>query len=190
MKKVIILAVLLSGCASGQTEYYAAETARHKAEEARWGAMAKIAESGGDTVKAVAMVTMGIGAKTQSQQTVAPRSGTDTALQIASVFVPALVQGYSITANMKTSMRLSDNSVALAQSSNNAFVGIAGKIQAPIASQTSSVTNNDSHNITGSYNPSTESHAITDSYNPSTVSTDSHAVTSVPAPTAVATQQP
>lgn len=171
--KIVVLCLtvilVLSGCATGQVEYYAAETARHNAEAKRWEAMGKIAETGDTTVKTVAMVTMGSSGQSSAvQATAAPRSPIDQILQAASIFVPAIVQGYGIRANTQLGMRQSDNATATAISTNGAFVGLAGKIQAPQA-------NNSTTNYSTSQRSFTDSHAISGSYNPSSA-TDSHAV--------------
>lgn len=188
----LLVASTLTGCATGQSEYYAVEKERHITEGKRWEAMGKIAESGDTTVKTVAMVTMGAAAHGSSAQaTAAPRSPVDTLLQAAGIFVPAIVQGYGIRANSQVNMRQSDNAAATAISTNNAFVGIASKIQAPQAPQanvsnmtsttsntTSSTTSNtDSHAIAGSYNPANVTTSTDSSYNPistptSTTTTD------------------
>ena len=124
----LLIAATLSGCATGQKEYYAAETARHEAEAERWKAMGRIAEAGDTTVKAVAMVTMSaVGGSGQQQGTAAPRSFGDTALQWAGLLMPAIVQGYGIRAQSQLGMRQSDNATALgiAQSTNATTLGVS-----------------------------------------------------------------
>lgn len=131
----LITAVALTGCATGQKEYYAAETARHTAEQARWTSMAEIAKTGDATTKAVAVAVMG-GARGSSQATVAP---TNEALQWASILVPGLTQVAGMRYNYLSNQTQSNNAASVAISTNSTLANIAGKIQAPGA--TSTITN-------------------------------------------------
>lgn len=142
------IALALTGCATGQAEYYAAETARHAAEGARWESMGRIAVSGDVTAKAVALAVMGQSGAGQQQATAAPRSPAADWLQFVGVLLPAAIQGYGIRQHTQLGMRQSDNgartSIAADEygfkglsSTNAAFEGIAGRIQAPGAVTTS-----------------------------------------------------
>jgi hypothetical protein len=100
------------------------------------------------------MSLQGQGQSTQSTQLAAPRSQVDTLMQALGIFVPAIVQGYGIHSNQIVSTTASNNATALGISTNQAFVGMAGQIQAPAANVT---TNTDSHAISNSYNPTDNS---------------------------------
>lgn len=166
-----IIASSLGACATGQTEYYAAETARHEAEGKRWEAMASIAKEGDSTTKTVAMVTMALGNQGSHQATAAPRNSMDYLMQGLSIFVPVLGQAYAINQSTRLGIAQSENNTALGVSTNNAFVGMAGKIQAAPAPQANIITTN---NIGGDGNVGSGSLSKTDTHN--TINTnDNHA---------------
>jgi hypothetical protein len=163
MKKLIatILAALailvLSGCATGQYEAYAAAQtataqARHQAEAERYKALAAIAMSGSDTARVAAVMSLsGLGgggaqAAQPGPAITAPRSPGDTALQWASILLPSVTQLYSIGQQVKLGTRQSDNATTLGVSTNAAFVGLAGKIQAPAANVTTTIGANSGAN--------------------------------------------
>jgi hypothetical protein len=137
----VVSALALTGCATGQQ--YQAYTDAHKAQSAaqvaRYEALAKIAEMGDTTAKVAAVISLQNSSQQQSQ-IAQPRSAGDQALQWASILVPGFTQAYMIGQNTKLGMRQSDNATALGTSTNNAFVGIAGKIQAPAPNMTLSGT--------------------------------------------------
>ena len=135
---IIAAAFLLVGCASGQYEAYAtaqaaAAQARANAEAERYRALAKIAETGSDTARVAAVMSIaGLGGGAQpAQQIAAPVDRSTQALQWASVLVPGITQAYLIGQNTKLGMRQSDNAAATSQATTAGFVGIASKIQAP-----------------------------------------------------------
>lgn len=150
MKKIHLILVatailMLSGCDTlmpGQKEYYLSETARHATETEKWKAMASIANSGDTTAKAVALALMGqSGGGNNQQVTAAPQNPATEWLRFAGALLPSIVQGYSVRQQTQLGMRQSDNgmkqsiaasdaSVKINDSTNQAFVGIAGKIQA------------------------------------------------------------
>lgn len=196
MKQIIfasILAISLTGCASTDYKLYAEavsdiEVAKHNAEAEKYKAMAAIVATGSDAAKVAAVMSMTLSGQNQSQgiNLRAPESTGDTLLKWAGIVVPSVMQGYGIHASTQLGMKQSDNNVLVTQSTNNAFVGMASKIQAPQANvtTTTTTTNTDSHNITGSYNPvtttPTDNHSVTGSYNPPI--TDSHNTSTVPTP--------
>ena len=144
MKTIVIIltALALTGCATGQQyqAYAEAHKAQAASQTARYEALAKIAEMGDTTAKVAAVISLqGAGQQGQSQ-IAAPRSASDQALQWAGILVPAVSQAYMIGQNVKLGMRQSDNATALGVSTNGAFVGIAGKIQAPAANVTTTTT--------------------------------------------------
>lgn len=193
MKKLLLIlagALTLTGCATGQAEYYAAETARHAEQAERWKAMGRIAESGDVTAKAVALAVMGNAGAGQQQATAAPRSPAADWLQFAGVLLPAAIQGYGIRQQTQLGMRQSDNgarqSIAVAEygvrgveSTNAAFVGIAGKIQAAGAVTTYSA--NQANVTTSTANPVTTTtstaNPVTTTANPVTTTTTANPVT-------------
>ena len=161
MRKVAyILPALLIGCAS--PEQYLAysqgqaaiESAKHAADAARYKAMSDIAASGDSASKVAAVMALAIGqAQTPTQLQPPPKN---EALQWAQILVPGLTSIAGIYYGAKVGMNASDNAAAVSMSTNNAFLGMAGKIQAPAVPQanvyttnTSTVTTNtDRHDIT------------------------------------------
>lgn len=140
----ILCALSLTGCATGQYQAYAdAHKAHAAAQTARYQALADIAKMGDTTAKVAAVISLQAGGQQQQSQIAMPRSASDQALQWASVLVPAVSQAYMIGQNVKLGMRQSDNATALGVSTNQAFVGIAGKIQAPAANITTTTTTTD-----------------------------------------------
>jgi hypothetical protein len=104
-------------------------------------------------------LALGQNGTAQAQTIQAPRESG--ALQWASVLVPGLTNLYSIAANTRVSMAQSDNSARVAMSTNESFVGIAGKIQAPVANVTTTTTLSGTGTMgAGSYT-TTDSHATT-----------------------------
>lgn len=193
MKTIFILlaaSALLFGCASTDYKLYAEsqtamQVAKSNAEAAKYAAMAEIAKQGDVTVKVAAMMAMvgQGGANAIAPRLEAPVSGSEMALKWATILVPSTVQAVGIVKNAQVAVQQSNNARDVALSTNESFVGIAGKIQAPAAnvstdshdssSTTSSVT--DSHNTSKTDSHNTAS--TVDSHN--TASTvDSHAVDS------------
>lgn len=148
MKTLLLFFVLaLTGCASNDYALYAdsqarAETARHQADAARYKAMADIAASGTEAAKvaAVMAMTLGQGGQAQAARLQAPQASE--ALQWASILVPGLTQIAGIAANTRLATVQSNNAARVAESTNGALLGIAGKIQAPMqaAANVSNVT--------------------------------------------------
>ncbi len=132
------LVVFLGGCASSgdYAAYAAIHQANAAAQTARYNALARIAEMGDTTAKVAAVMSLQAGGQGVSTQVAAPVSGGQTALQWASILVPGATQVYAIGQQVKLGMRQSDNSTSLGVSTNQAFVGMAGKIQAPAATMT------------------------------------------------------
>jgi uncharacterized protein YceK len=130
---IILTALALTGCATGQqyTAYAEAHKAQAAAQTARYQALADIAKMGDTTAKVAAVISLQAGGQQGQSQIAAPRSAGDQALQWASILVPAVGQAYMIGQNTRLGMRQSDNATALGVSTNGAFVGIADKIQAP-----------------------------------------------------------
>lgn len=155
----LFLSVSLVGCAS--TGDYAAyangqaaiESAKHSADAARYKAMSDIASGGDATAKVAAVMALALGQNTQSVVRIqAPKSDADIALSWAQILVPGIVNVAGIAYGAKVATTASNNAANVSMNTNNAFVGIAGKIQAsPIVvpqanvSTTNTVTNTDRH---------------------------------------------
>lgn len=133
-----IIAVLsLTGCATAEYAAYAdAHKAQAAAQTARYQALADIAKQGDTTAKVAAVMSLQMGGGQQNTQINAPKSWADYALQWTGLLLPTVGQIYTINKQTTLGMRQSDNATAVAVSTNNAFVGMAGKIQAPAANVT------------------------------------------------------
>jgi hypothetical protein len=81
-------------------------------------------------------MSLQMGGGQQNAQINAPKSWADYALQWTGLLLPTVGQIYTINKQTTLGMRQSDNATAVAVSTNGAFVGIAGKIQAPAANVT------------------------------------------------------
>ena len=145
MKILLIVALassLLMGCAN--TEYLAysraqieIEVSKNLALSAKYKAMEAIAQSGDSTAKVAAVMALSMGSQGGSSQgTAIAAPAPNQALQWASVLVPGVTQVLGMRYNYLSTVTQSNNSAAVAQSTNSAFVGIAGKIQATNTSNT------------------------------------------------------
>lgn len=162
----ILAALALAGCASDYGKYAAMQTdiqtAKSNADAERYKAIAAIGGGGDVTAKVASLFALAaVQAAPQSMHLAAPKTAGDTVREWAGILVPSLVQGYGIFGNTKLGMRQSDNATALGISTNEAFVGMAGQIQAPAANMTIGESG-----VIGAGSYSTDTHAITDSYNP------------------------
>ena len=140
MKTLLIASILstaiLMGCAN--TEYLAysraqteIEVSKNLALSAKYKAMEAIAASGDSTAKVAAVMALSMGSQGGSSQgTSIAAPAPNQALQWASVLVPGVTQVLGMRYNYLSTVTQSNNSAAVAQSTNSAFVGIAGKIQA------------------------------------------------------------
>jgi hypothetical protein len=140
-----MIAVLsLTGCATAE---YAAYADIHKAQAAsqtaRYQALADIAKQGDTAAKVAAVMSLQMGAVQGQSQVAAPKSFGDHLLQWTSVLLPTATQIYSVSKQAQVGIAQSNNATALGVSTNAAFVGLAGKIQAPGAI-TTTTTNTDS----------------------------------------------
>lgn len=134
----VAVAAILGGCAAtGEYQAYAdAHKAHAAAQTARYQALAKIAEMGDTTAKVAAVISLQSGGQAAQPQVAAPVSRGQTALQWASILVPGVTQAWGISQSTRLGIRQSDNATALGISTNSAFVGMAGQIQAPAANVT------------------------------------------------------
>ncbi len=154
MKKVILalaIALSLTGCATAQYDAYvkgqeAVATARATADVARYQALALIATTGDEAAKVAAVMSIQNGtAANQQGQLQLPASGWDNVRAWASVLVPAITQGYVAKQNANVQIVNSNNAAATAASTNAAFVGIAGQIQAPGTTYNNSYNQDSTH---------------------------------------------
>jgi len=158
MKKLLIVApLLLASCATNYDAYVEANVkvaeARAKAETEKYKAIAAIAAGADASAKVAAVMSMALGHQVQQaqQQITPPRSPADTTLQAIATILPSIAQIYGINrqvalgmeqvrGNVAIQQAVSNASVANTSSTNNAFVGIASKIQAPQANVTTTTT--------------------------------------------------
>lgn len=148
MKRLTLLiacaALALTGCASNDYALYAkgqaeSDTARHNADAAKYKAMSDIAASGDSSAKVAAVMAMALGGNSGVQTTIqAPQASQ--ALQWASILVPGLTQVAGMRYNFMSQQTQSNNATALGISTNSTFAGIAGKIQAPGAITTTTLS--------------------------------------------------
>jgi len=132
-----VCALSLTGCATAEYQAYAdAHKAQAAAQTARFQALADIARQGDTTAKVAAVMSLQMGGVQQNTQINAPKSWADHALQWTGLLLPTVGQIYTVNKQTSLGMRQSDNATALGISTNNAFVGIASKIQAPAANVT------------------------------------------------------
>lgn len=158
-------ALLMGGCASDYGKYAQMQTdiqtAKSTADAAKYQAIATIGSSGDVTAKVASLFAISYAQATpQTTNLVAPKSTGDTIREWASVLMPSLVQGYGMYSNTQLGKTQSDNATSLGISTNDTFLGIAGKIQAPAANMT---IGGDGVIGGGSFS------AITESYNPAPI---------------------
>jgi hypothetical protein len=139
----ILCALALTGCATAE---YAAYADIHKAQAAsqtaRYQALAEIAKQGDTAAKVAAVMSLQMGAVQNQPQVAAPKSFGDHLLQWTSVLLPTATQIYSVSKQAQVGIAQSNNATTLGVSTNAAFVGLAGKIQAPGAITTTTTTTN------------------------------------------------
>jgi hypothetical protein len=138
----ILCALALTGCATAE---YAAYADIHKAQAAsqtaRYQALAEIAKQGDTAAKVAAVMSLQMGGQQQqASQIAAPKSWADYALQWTGLLLPTIGQVYSINKQTSLGIAQSNNATTLGVSTNAAFVGLAGKIQAPAANVTTTTT--------------------------------------------------
>jgi len=150
----IILALLLSACASPEYVQYAKSS--EAASVARSNALRDIANKGDSSAQVAAVMALAMGAGQTQLQAPAPNQ----ALQWAQILVPGLVQAYGIHSNAQVAIGASNNAMQTSVATTSAFVNIAGKIQAPVVAATvlpqanvstvTTTTSTDSHDTASS----------------------------------------
>lgn len=179
MKKLLLLPIMLAGCATNYDAYVEANIkvaqAKAQAESEKYKAMAAIAASGDSAAKVAAVMSMALGSQNQQQQQqiAPPKSAADTTLQAIATILPSIAQIYGINRQVALGIEQSRNTMAIGRSTNDTFANIAGRIQAPAAnvSTTTTTTTNtrDSNNSTDNTRSYTNSHNTTDSTHTPTV---------------------
>lgn len=153
---ILFVLLALTGCASNDYDAYARAQgdiarANSEAQKARYDALSQVAQTGTEGAKIAAVMALALGnSQSQSgQASVVQAPQNSQALQWASILVPSITTLASINANMRVGLANSDASARIAESTNTAFAGIAGKIQAPVvaapvvpAANVSTVTTN------------------------------------------------
>lgn len=140
-----VVMTLLSGCASQDYVRYLemqerVGLANAEATKAKYQAYQAIGQ-GDTTSRVAALIAMGgVGGPNGNgvpQQYVAPpKTGWDHFKDVASIFVPVALQAYSIGKSAEIAKNASDNAARTAISTNDSFVSMAGRIQAPAANVT------------------------------------------------------
>ncbi len=182
---VLLVSILsLTGCAVDEYARYAEmqeriQTARYTAEAERYKAMAAISVTGDTATKVAAMISMGAFSQGNNQTAYIPPPKTtwENTKDILGIFVPSIVQGYGIYATNRTAQISSNNSRLTAISTNEAFVGMAGNIQAPGATTNTTYTlsgagviGNGSYTTTDRNDTTTQSYSNSNNYQPLTYS--------------------
>ena len=152
MRKTILASAIgilvLTGCASGPSNYQKyADTqrqiaeARSKAEIARYEALGKIANQGDSTTRVAAVIALqqGVPQSNHSPSLQQPASTGDIALRWASLLVPSLTQFYSISKNTDLAIVNSNNSKDIAINSNETMLGFGKLIVDPVIGTSSDV---------------------------------------------------
>lgn len=183
MKRLfLILPLLLAGCANpGYDGYLSAQqslaASRAQSDAARYNALATIAAKGDSAASVAAAMAIAMGGQSAAPQIEAPRNEL---LQWAGVLVPALTQAYAVGKGADVAINASNNAMQTSAATTGAFVGIAGKIQAPVVAaavlpQANVITNTSTvlsgTGVLGSGSYSTDQHNISASYNPATTQT-------------------
>lgn len=168
---IIVLALSLVGCATNDYKAYAdaqadIATAKANADTARYNALSEIAKTGTESSKIAAVMALALGTSGTAQVSQVQAPQASNALQWASILVPGLTQAYAISRSADVSINSSNNAMLTSSATTAAFVGIAGKIQAPV------VTVPQANVTTTTTTTSTDNHASTvTSANPTTTTT-------------------
>ena len=137
---VALCALSLTACASPDYEQYSKAqvniaTAKHQADAVKYKALSDIASSGDSSAKIAAVMALAVGTG-DTQQSIIQAPQPNQALQWASILVPGITQVAGMRYNYLSQQTQSNNATALGMSTNNTFVGLAGKIQAPGSTST------------------------------------------------------
>lgn len=166
---IILIFAALAGCASPGYEQYlatqqAVAVARSGSDAARYNALASIAKTGDPAASVAAAMALAIGGNQAPQHIEAPRNEL---LQWAGILVPAVTQAYAIGKSADVAINASNNAFQTSAATSGAFVGIAGKIQAPAANVSTVTTSTDNSmamsgtGVLGSGTYSTQANPVT-----------------------------
>jgi hypothetical protein len=133
---LIAASAMLVGACSTTAEYTAYANSHAQSENARYKVLQDVAATGGESAKVAAVMAMALGQPQSSLK--APEAPGGTALQWLQILLPSAVQAYGITSSTRLGIAQSQNATALGQSTNATMVGIAGLIQAPTSTVTTS----------------------------------------------------
>jgi hypothetical protein len=151
---IILCALSLTGCATAEYQAYAdIHKAQAASQTARYQALADIAKQGDTAAKVAAVMSLQMGAVQNQPQVAAPKSFGDHLLQWTSVLLPTATQIYSVSKQAQVGIAQSNNATTLGVSTNAAFVGLAGKIQAPAANVTTTNTTTTTTNTDSTHAP-------------------------------------
>jgi hypothetical protein len=136
---ITLLAIGLTGCATGNDAYYKAIEAREnrlaQQEMLADTAIADMAAKGGDQAKGMGIMYFALkaaGAKAGQQMIAAPKTVAEQILPWASLLVPSLTQIYGIKAQTDVAIINSNNSVKNQESSNDMIVDLVKGRKEPI----------------------------------------------------------
>lgn len=135
---LIAAIAMLVGACSTTAEYTAYAKAHAQSEQARYKVLSDVAATGGEGAKVAAVMAMALAAPQSSLK--APEAPGGTALQWLQVLLPSAVQAYGITSSTRLGIAQSQNATALGQSTNATMHGIAGLIQAPTSTVTTTTS--------------------------------------------------
>lgn len=183
---LITIAIALTGCATNDYDAYAkaqADVARARADAdtARYNALSQIAQSGTESARVAAVMALALGGNGNSQavsQVQAPQNSQ--ALQWVQALVPSLTSIAGMHYASRSAIAAADASSRISESTNAAFVGIAGKIQAPVVAapivpqanvSTVTTTTNDNHAQTTNTSTTSATTSTTSTSNPTTTTT-------------------
>jgi hypothetical protein len=149
-----VCSVALTGCATNEYAAYAdIHKAQSQAQVARYKALSDIAAQGDTAAKVAAVMSLQMGAVQNQTQVAAPKSFGEQLLQWTAVLLPTATQIYSVGKQAQVGIAQSNNARDLGVSTNAAFVGIAGKIQAPAANVTTTNTTTTTTNTDSTHAP-------------------------------------
>ena len=190
---ILFIALMLSACATNDYRSYAeaqsnVAAARANAETARYAALSEIAKNGDASSKIAAVMALALGNQgtAQAQQIAAPPQSD--ALAWASILVPSVTNIAGMAFNARVAMANADNNARISESTNNAFLGIAAKIQAPVvAAPVLPQANVSTVTTTTSDNHAVDNHAVATTTSTSSTSATTSTSTATTANTTTST---
>lgn len=139
---LILCALALTGCATGNEAYYKAISDREDRlaqQELRADtAIAEMAAKGDDQAKGMGLMYFALkaaGSKASQQMIAAPKTVAEQILPWASLLVPSLTQIYGIKSQTDVAIINSNNSVKSQESSNEMIVDLVQGRKTPIVGE-------------------------------------------------------